>query len=168
MRAQHSKISRNPTLEPYSVSGDRKEKRKRPFASRNEANITDFSPNLAKKAKKTYDVENATKKLESSVNTIKLMVLVLQNEGLDENNEHNIDMAKFDDIVYDLLEVKKYLENPMVKEVFVVPDEYLPTENAFDFNSKNPAQDNPALQNRKRINPTGMNLQPIFCLLLLN
>jgi hypothetical protein len=62
------------------------------------------------------------------------MVLVLQNEGLDENNEHNIDMAKFDDIVYDLLEVKKYLENPMVKEVFVVPQEYLPTEDAVDFN----------------------------------
>ena len=83
------------------------------------------------------------------------MVLVLQNEGLDENNEHNIDMAKFDDIVYDLLEVKKYLENPMVKEVFVVPDEYLPTENAFDFNPTNAANDNAPLQNRKRNNSTG-------------
>ena len=89
------------------------------------------------------------------------MVLVLQNEGLDENNEHNIDMAKFDDIVYDLLEVKKYLENPMVKEVFVVPDEYLPTENAFDFNPTKAAHDNQSdenvpLQNRKRKNLTGM------------
>ena len=134
---------------------DKKEQRKRPFASRNEANINDFSPNLAKKAKKTYDVENATKKLESSVNAIKLMVLVLQNEGLDENDEHNIDMAKFDDIVYDLLEVKKYLENPMVKEVFVVPDEYLPTENV-DFNPTKAANDNAPLQNRKRNNSTGM------------
>ena len=83
------------------------------------------------------------------------MVLVLQNEGLDENNEHNIDMAKFDDIVYDLLEVKKYLENPMVKEVFVVPDEYLPTENV-DFNPTKAANDNAPLQNRKRNNSTGM------------
>ena len=132
------------------MSEYKKQQRKRPFASRNEANITDFSPNLAKKAKKTYDVENATKKLESSVNAIKLMVLVLQNEGLDENNEHNIDMAKFDDIVKDLYEVKEYLENPMVKEVFVVPQEYLPTENALDSNPTQAADDNAPLQNRKR------------------
>ena len=84
------------------------------------------------------------------------MVLVLQNEGLDENNEHNIDMAKFDDIVNELLQVKEYLENPMVKEVFVVPEEYLPSENAFNFNPMKAANDNAPLQNRKRNNSTGM------------
>ena len=84
------------------------------------------------------------------------MVFVLQNEGLDENNEHNIDMAKFDDIVNDLKEVKEYLENPIVKEVFVCPQEYLPTENAIDFNPTQAAHDNAPLQNRKRNNSTGM------------
>ena len=75
------------------------------------------------------------------------MVLVLQNEGLDENNEHNIHMTKFDDIVKDLLEVKESLEEPNIKMV---------SENGIDFNPTKTAHDNASLKDRKRKNSTGM------------